>query len=544
MPQTQEAPKFLLLESIMDLIEEKIDPGDLRKELGESRISFEKIKADFESGLNELDEEVTQGTAGEIQTIYKVFGDWENAFRAIEEYFNTGQKFDLIRAGEMVKRCSDVLNMAFDDYQKKALLVMGPTDIPNLNLLIQTIKEVEEGAPTEKLKVITAAEFIVADGAIKELEYERQVLIFVEQELLIKAYKELQDAITKIGHFIKDGDKKLLKEGIEECKIVYYKIRELIPIVNYKRITFKPTSSPDANLLLNMAVALKKGEIQEEMFVHTLREVEESFNKMQIKFEALSRRETDSVLVKEEMERTKEGLNLFSNAISDYYRFLENREGLFLDQSEWELKDAVKILEKSHELFQEIADREGKTPCIRCGQYNQPDRKTCAKCGAILPKAADVTTASTFDVQVGETIISIDQEIPLPENLEVLFITVNEVAEGEITMEEFSDTVEDFYELMEANKSAGFAPLPRVKMETLKPGEKERAKGLMEQLKEAKALFEEGYRDFEEGVNYFREYIQVGDENMLVKGVQIIWEGNKKFHKVDQLADKLQEFKK
>jgi len=544
MPQkTEEAPKFLLLEAIMDLIDEKIEPEKLKEKLEDSRESLAQIKKDFEMDYNDLDDKVKEGVEKEVQVIYKLFGDWENAFQAVEEYFKTQQKFDLIRAGEMVKRCSEVLNMAFDDYRNKALLVMGPTDIPNLNLLIQSYNEVKSGEPLDKLKVVIAREYYIAEGAIRELEFERKHIKFMEQELLIKAYRELQEGVSKIGFFTKDGDKNLLEKGIEECKIAYPKIKELLPIVNYKRMIQKPTSSPEANLLLNMAYALKKGIIQEADFVETLQESEEDFNKLKMKIEALSHQETDSVLVKEELQRALEGLELYGNAISDYYRFLDNREGLFLDQAEWELKESVEILEKSNKLFQEIAEREGKTPCVRCGHYNPPDRKMCEKCGAILPKAADSGPASTFDVQVGETSISMDMDIPIPENLEVLFNAVNQVSENQISIDEFAAVVDDFYNIMNKNKAAGFAPLPQVNLSKLNPEEKKVAEDLIKDLKEAKTNFEEGYRDFEEGISYFNEYMEVGDKNLLVKGVQMMWEGNKKFHRVDQLTEGLEKLK-
>lgn len=548
MSQTQEAPKFLLLEAIMDVIDEKIGQEKLRSKLDDSRKSLMQIRAEFEMELEELDPKLKEGAANEIQMVYKVFGDWENAFNAVEEFFSTGKKFDLIRAGEMVKRSSELLNSVFTNFRNQVFLVMGPTDIPSLNMLIEACEEVKKkNVPLDKLKVITANEFILADGAIDELEFERKFVQFMEQELLIQAYKELKEGISKIGHFIKDGKKDMLDKGLEECKIVYPKIKELLALVNYQRMIQKPTSSPNANLLLNMSYALKKGEIDEDMFVQTLKDNENDFNKLKVQFEALTRQETDSVLVKEEMQKAMEGLKLFSNAINDYYKYLDTREVLFIQQAEWQLKDAVEILEKSHQVFQDVADREGKTPCVRCGHFNQPERKTCEKCGAILPKAADVSAASTFDLQVGETTLSLDSEdeVTMPENIEMLFNAVNQVSEQEISLEEFENIIEDFYALMEANKNAGFAPLPQVNLDNLKPDEKKTAQEIMDKLKEAKPLFEEGFRDFEEGIEYFREYLEVNDDkNLLVKGVQIIWEGNKKFHQVEQLTKDLQNLKK
>lgn len=543
MAQKQEGPKFLLLEAIMDLIDKKIGPEKLKMKLEDSRKSLQEIKEDFEANFNQLAPRVKEGVSTEVQVVHKIFGDWENAFKSIEEFFITGQNFDLIRAGDTVRRCSDALNRAFDDFRLQALLVMGPTDIPNLNQIINVIADVKAApeAPLDNLKVVTATELIVSEGAIRELEFDRKNrAAFMEQELLIKAYKELQEAMRNIETFIKDGNKELLDKGLEQAKIVYPKIKELIPLVNYKRMIQKPTASPSANLLINMSTALVNGAVSDEMFFQTLKEGEDEFNQVKIKFEALTRQETDSVLVKEEMQRALEGLKLYGDAIRDYKAFTECREALFIDQANREIAQAVEILDKAYNMFQDVADREGKTPCIRCGHYNQPTRKTCEKCGAILPKAADMTTASTFDVTVNEQVVSLESEIPMPENIEKLFLAVNQVSEQEISVEDFELAVRDFHELMEANRAAGFAPIPHVNIDKLKGEEKETAEKLLETMQEVKQLFEEGYRDFEEGLDFFYDYMQQGDKNLLVEGVKTIWEGNKKFHRLDQLTEGLE----
>ncbi len=537
MPETVEKPKFLLLETIMDVIEEKATEEQLRTVLEESKKSLETIKQEFEEDLADLEDRVKEGARDEIQMVYKFFDDWENAFKAIEEYFKTRQKFDLIRAGEMVKRSSEGINFAFENYVNQVLKVMGPTDIPHLNLLIEAVREVEEdGVPTHKLSKVIADEYIMAEGAIRELEFERKHFQFTEQELLIKAYKELQEALTKIGFFIKEGNKDLLREGIEGCKEAYPKIKQLIPMVNYKRMIQKPTKSPAANLLLNMAIGLKKGTINEQMFIDALKDVEDDFNMAKRRFEALSRQEVEADYIKEELNKALKGLELFENAINDYYAFLDEREGLLLDQAEWELKDAVEILYKAMQFFDDLAEREGKIPCAKCGKYNLPDRKTCQYCGAILPKAAGMMVTSTFNVQVGEKTIDLGEEEAIPENLEIMFNAVNQVAEGEISLEEFENTINWLHGIMETHKSAGLAPLPKINLEKLSPEEREKEEKNLKALEEAKALFEEAYRDWEEGLDYFREFIEVGDKNLLINGVKVMWEGNKKLNKVKEIT--------
>lgn len=539
MPETAEESKFLLLESILDLLDGKIDANKMREVLETSRTSLAQIQAEFEGDFADLDPKVQEGAGAEAQMVRKFFGDWANAFEAVEKGIQTGAQFDLISAGEMVKRCSEGVNYALECYTNKALYEMGPTEIPNLNLLIRTVEEVKQGATQDKLKKIIADEYVTIEGAKQEIKFERRVLQFPEQETLLAAYDELQQGITKIGFFTKEGDEKLLDEGMEICMEAYPKVKNLIPQVNYKRMVQEPTESPTANLLINMIVQLRKGTINDQVFTEALKETEQEFIQMKNQFDGLTRLDTGGY--DEEVSDTERGIQLFQEALEDCYVFLESREGLFLEQAEKELKEAAEILHKSLNFFNELADREGKTPCVRCGHYNAPDRKTCEKCGAIVPKAADQVTRSTIQLREGQeqTMVEQDDDNVVPENLAKMFKAVKDVSEGKITLEEFEDTINWLHDIMEDHKATGFSPLPSVNTENLSEEEAEIAEEVLEDSKQIKVLFEEGYRDWEDGLEYFLDYVDTEDPAMLEKGMQIMWEGNKKLNKLQRIAENM-----
>ena len=538
MPETAERPKFLLLETIMDLLDKKTDQDKLKSALAESKKSLVEIRTNFESDNSELEPHVAEAVTQETEMVRKFFTDWENSFAAIEKYFRTGVEFDLIAAGEMVKRSSEGLNFALECYTNLALQAMGPTDIPRLNLLIRCVEEVKDGATNNKLEMIITDEYITVSAAQKELQFEKNIFKYPEQDEMIQAYQDLMDGITKIGFFTKDGDEKLLDEGIEMVAKAYPRVKELVPKVNYKRMIQAPTKSASANLLINMIVARRKGSINDQMFEDTVNESEAYYNKSKMMFDQLSA--NDSGYGKEITE-AKKGLDLFLEAVRDCQAFLNSREGLFLEQAEKELKESAEILDKSAKFFEELADREGKTPCVRCGHYNQPERKTCSKCGAILPKAAATSqAASTFAVQEGGKFTAVDQnDDTVPENLQKMFMAVKQVKNGDITLEEFEDTIFWLQNIMEQHREAGMSPIPHVSIDNLPETEQELTGEILENTQAIKELFEEGYRDWEEGLDCFQEFIETNDQNLLNQGMQIMMEGNRKLNKLQRIAAEL-----
>jgi hypothetical protein len=380
------------------------------------------------------------------------------------------------------------------------------------------------------------------------MEDERKFFQFSEQSLLINEYDYLESAIEEIADIFKNNKisgkieeyEDIIEEMLDKCGQSYTRIKELLPVVNYRRMTQLPTPSPSANLMINLAVCYNNGTATKEMFEEAVRKSEQDFNLLRAKFNILTKQQLDNRDLIAEIINIQKGIQLFQEAFNGYYDFFQTERLDKLIKSEKCLREGAKILDKSCRFFDELVDREGKTPCVRCGKYNQPDRKTCESCGAILAKMGDGRAASTFGLQEGRTTDTGDTEDDtLPENLEKMFIAVNQVDEGEITPEEFEEVVDWMQELIDRTKITGALQIPHVDTTGLSPTQMKNICKLTIRTEEARDIFCEGYEDWEEGLEYFREFMDTGDKNFLVKGVQIMADGNSRLNQVKKLTQSI-----
>lgn len=533
-----------LLDTCLDVLEERKDEQALLEVLNIARKELREMQQEFEQTVSEQPQNIQQECQKEVIYAQECFKSYHDSIDEIELYFKTHDKFDIVRGAEKVRSATGCLNTAFLNFRNRALIAMGPTDIPILNLVLDTyekLKKAEEDeieAYSEKLFHIIQRENAIVHRAFPEFAKEN---LLPEEELLKKAYENHQAACFAIRDNLKDPGGDGMAKAIEEYSQAARNIKELIPAVNLKRMTQMPTTSPQTNLVINLAKTILSGTGTEEMFLEALKALEEDFNNTKMQFEAIKRHPTDSALLAEELPNAEKALSAFESGITDFYRFLEVRDTLLIEQASRKLEEATKQIKKCGEVFQSIAEREGKTPCIRCSHYNPPERKTCEECGAVLPVSAETPSSQTFEL--GEQAESLseqqqEEEIIMTENIYKLFEAVNKVSEGQITVEEFKEIVDWMEQLVIEGRKA-YAPLPHVNIDNIKEDYKEHALNLIELLEETKEMFGEGADDLLTGLTFFRQYIQQGDKNNLVMGVQIIWQGVGKLQKVQRVTEVL-----
>ncbi|GEM_PF-1927660 len=528
--ETRQESGHKLLDTCLDVLEGRKSKEDLREEMERARQELVLMQQDFDDTAAEQPQNIQQACQKEIDYIHENFSIYHQAIDIIETFLRTGDKFDIVRGAEKVRGASAALNTGFMDYRNRALIALGPTDIPILNLVLDTHKSMTETqgdeklAYLEKLLTVITREHIIAQRVLADLKRAPAGSLLPEEELLKTAYEEHQTACSLIRDNLLTFNQENIDKGLEGYQEAAMRVKDLIPAANLKRLTQIPTTSPQANLVINLGKTLLGENGREEMFLEALKNLEESFNDTKMQFEAIKRSPTDSVLVKEEMENATKAIAAYENALNDFYRFVELRETLLLVQASTKLEEAVKMLNQSGETFTSIAEREGKVPCIRCSHFNPPERKTCEKCGAVLPVSAESQPSRTFEMGEQDEVEQHTEEIVLTENIHRLFDAVNKVSEGQIAVEEFQEVVNWMEELVNHHKTA-YGPLPPVNIENIKPDLKEPARQVKEMIEEANEVFKEGTDDLTAGIGFFKQYISHGDKNNLVAGVQIIWQG-------------------
>jgi tetratricopeptide (TPR) repeat protein len=535
-----------LLDICLDVLEDRKDSSALAESVQIARHDLGQMQSEFEEIVSEQPQNIQAECAKEVEYAMECFKSYQEALDILEHYFKSADKFEIVRGAEKVRGISALLDAAFFNYRNRSLIAMGPTAIPILNLVLATHKSLVEASNddipmlAEKLLTIVQREYITVGRGLVEL---RRFNLIPEEELLKLAYEDHQQACLAIKDNVQAMEIEPLQASIESYSGVAARIYDLIPAVNLKRMTAMPTTSPQANLVLNLAKTLVMGTgAEEEMFLEALKGLEESFNNTKMQFEAVRRSPTDSVLVKEEMENAQKAIEAYEDAIMDFYKFLEVRDTLLLTQACVKLDEAVKLISKSGEAFQDIAEREGKTPCIRCSHYNPPDRKTCEKCGAVLPVSSELQTSRTFELEESSEGKPQEEDIQMTEHIYRLFDAVNKVSEGQIPMEEFVEVVNEMEQKVLEGKKA-YGPLPTINIDSLKPEQKEQATSVRDMLEEAKEIFKEATDDLLTGITFFKQYIEKGDKNNLVSGVQIIWQGVGKLQKVDRATEVIKKTK-
>lgn len=153
------------------------------------------------------------------------------------------------------------------------------------------------------------------------------------------------------------------------------------------------------------------------------------------------------------------------------------------------LVQAVRALGAVQLDLEELATREGRTPCMKCGSYNPGDRSTCERCGAILPAAA-VERESLLDVQDEGT-----RPTRMSETLARLFGACDRFYAGALDPDGFLAEVAWMEGRLQAAKRMGFPD-------------------------------ESGLEEFESGLAVLREAGETGEVALLETGRRLVWEGS------------------
>lgn len=523
-----------ILDAIVAVLNEGKDASLIQKALEQGRSELGELKAELHGTIEGLEAHVRQAVAPQIQQTEDALGVYEGGLDLMHEFLQTRVSQTLMRGGEWVRRGNIQVNEALYSLRNGALVAMGPTDIPDFNFLHRLYTKVKKGDAPRDANFKMGVERL-HENAVMAQRQATALPPSADRDLVLATYRRHVEGLDMLVRFIQNGDEGLLEKGMEEVRKGFEAIREMIPAMHMKQRTQGPTKSPVANFALHLAMELAAGQVSDGAFKDALDQLKGSYEATRREFEATARSHTDSVLLTEEAHKVREALEEEGAAIDMFYRFFDVREGLMLGAASTRLKEAVDRLNESYKTFMEIAEREGKTLCFKCHHYNERDRRTCEKCGAMLIQQAETSVQSTFAVQVGadEGLPSpeSEQQVPLYENIARIFDAVNKVTDGQITLEEFQAEI-DWMESMVETHANAYTSRPVVKADTVPGEQREAFDELSAATEKAEQDFQEAVAQMREGVSQFRQYMEDGEKDHLVEGTRAVWVANGKLHEV------------
>lgn len=297
-----------------------------------------------------------------------------------------------------------------------------------------------------------------------------------------------------------------------------------------------PSPMPPTNVLVALMKRFKDGQYTVELAESALDDYSEMMDAFSETFESSVNEPIDSALVQEEIPRTLEALDAHYSGVEELIAAVEESSNDKIDEAlEKVLATAIKIGE-SREVYITAAQHQNHIPCPACGRSNPPENRICEACGETLPRVEDPSAlpSSTFSV-LSSTPLEESQQLQMTENIAALFEACDNVADGHISLEafvatvkeaqaglrEYSNELEDIAETANDPESFTEEQLEFWKTQHLP------------YLEEIAGAFQHGIKTTEDGLASMLSFVDTRDEQNLIDGVRMVWEGLGDVHRAN-----------
>lgn len=505
-----------------DVAENRAGVDELQEILETARKNLGDIRAGFDMMLSGQSQKVQKACRDIVPEINRAFDEYERVMKDVGSYFHSFDKGSLKASASRVSEASANLDRLLFEFRQAGLIALGPSGVPGLNLLLNTVQRIQNGEQLqEKLMEQAEREGIYSQQVVQELKAAGRN---PENMAKAEAWQTVSDAADLLVAYVQSGDYKSFEDAQILLNDAVIRFEELPGAVDQEALSKSPTASPVANIVINAFLGLRDGVIPPEFAAEALGRLWNDMETIKFRFNAITRNPADSSLVEEEAEIVADVIAAMEEALNEYDACLDNGSYEPLDEINEKLTAMIEQLEESMGIFQELADKENKTPCPKCGHYNYTINKFCEKCSFKLPafsgeQAAGLDVSDSGQARAGEK-----QGPVMTENVQRLFECANSVIAGKVSLDEFDREVSMMEELLAAAyNSAG--PLPHTNTEKYKQADKDKIAKFDSVLKEASDVYVHGLEDFEVGLSFFRQYIEGGSSESISTGMQLIWQG-------------------
>lgn len=502
-----------IVDSIAEWSNGSLNDEALGQHLQESLPDLQSHKAGFQQVVDDLlpaqKERCSELIRFCFETLDEMFAAIDQALEGIEAQ----DRNTVFIAGDTIARNSFQLNQAFAEFRNQALVALGPTDIPNYNLLLSRRDEyLDEPTPHHGKLFLEAidAERIVVYHSLEDLAKEPDI---TEVKALINAFRSHMKNLNSLAEMLdeqaEEGDYDTLYDQLD---ITFEELRELVPVVQMTLRAQGETDFPDLNYLFNLMEDVSQGNIGDGPLLAALESIDESFSKSRDDL-AQACGHLKSALANDELEAVLETYEEFEEGMEATYKFLEERDRAWLAEAKGCLLDFARRFSAHQKKLREIEEQMGKVLCPKCANYNDSHRARCHNCGGPLPQNVAADTVSTFEAKEEGALDKASSGVLVTANLEKLYVAVNQVAEGSLDLESFLDEVDRFENLVEA--SVGSLP-----EEPTVGDDSEQA-----EVESVYDDYENGVESLRRAIDTFRAYSEVQDEDILTRAVREVDEG-------------------
>jgi hypothetical protein len=529
-----------LVELATNVANKKAEPEVLHKLVNQRLEMLLASREDFETKAEAMGEGFTIPAAPLIDRVHECYDAYEQSLKSMLGYFESGNAKDLHLASQTLIDIAVPMAEAVQEYVKE-LVAFGPSPYPLLNAATNILRSVlTQGVPVEALNIMVEDTVAHNTKAIAEIDASP-----LGQK---EGYQDKRVAIEAISDAVKALKPVQSEDEIEPAVADLKRALELMTAADTKifeeTAAKSPTPMPAANVLINTARGVLDGTYTLETMDETLTWYRTFLEAVQDQFDAAVEGETDSVVILEELPKTREIIDLHDEVIEDLMEAMGDFTAETVEPILEELIVVIERLRDSSQVYMDMAQREGKLVCVSCGHPNPPTNRSCEECGQRLPQLVDPNLYATSTLELEERSgLAGDEPTDgvVTENTYKLFEACEKFFAQKITEAEFRGMLQ---------WSRGQVELSERKVKAVKEVEVEEAVlaeatqdelDLLEAnrklLQDTRLLYEEGVDDWVEGLDLMEDYIETRHRPTLELGIQKVWAGSQKLHSIQRIGD-------
>lgn len=529
-----------LVELASNVANEQAEPEALHQVLNQRLEMLLASREDFEKKAEAMGEGFTIPNAPLIDRVHECFDTYEQSLQTMLAYFESGKAADLTNGSESLIAITVPMTETVQEYVR-TLVSFGPSPYPLFNAATNTLRSIATlGVPREVLTQLVDETIALNTAALAELEASAY-----KEQAGYQAKRAAIDAITIAARGLKpvtseeaiEGELAPLLSALEAMTAADTRIFE-------ETSAGSPTAMPAANVVISTARGVLDGTYPLETMEETLEWYRAFLETVEDQFNAAVEGETDSVVILEELPKTREIIDLHDEIVGELSESLSDFTAENVEPILEELIDVVERLKDSSEVYMDVAKREGKLVCVGCGHPNPPTNRLCEKCGIKLPQLVDpnLYAKSTIELEERSGLAGDEPaEGVVTENTYKLFEACSKFFEQKIGEAEFRKTLEWSRGLLEDTekkiKAAKEAVIDESTLEDATQDELDLLDANKKLFHDTKHLFEEGVDDWHEGLELMEDYIETRHRPTMELGIQRVWAASQKVYSVHRIGE-------
>jgi hypothetical protein len=300
-----QAPQNTLMVCLKDVVEGRAGNDRLAEMVANVRLEIDHDREQFNQTVEGLDPAIREAVAGYVDQAHDMLNSYSHALDILDESIRTGSRRKLLQGVDQVGRCIFQCSLAFGVFRDAVLIAQGPTDIPNLNQMLQAYEELMAGqVPEMKLMVVAERERRMSAHELRKLADKPSDLVEVAE--VQRAWQAHNDCMVRLLEAINKRDRSAVGIEVDHARDTFAALKAAIPAAEEARLSQGPSPSAIVNMLINTTRDMLDGKVSSDVFTTVLTSLRQNVKDSEAKFEIVTSRPIEQDDLQQAIDKARE----------------------------------------------------------------------------------------------------------------------------------------------------------------------------------------------------------------------------------------------